>query len=185
MIFEATKLPGAYIIELEPFRDERGLFARTFCKRDFAEIDHQKEFVQFNHSHTRDKGTLRGMHYQHPPHAEIKLIRCIRGKVLDVIIDIRQDSPTFLQHIGVELSSENMRMIYVPEGFAHGFQTLVDHSELIYHHTAYYTPEAEGGLHALDPKLNIDWPLEPTVMSDKDKNQAFIQSPYTGIFIDN
>lgn len=181
MILHSTPLTGAFIIDLEPFQDDRGLFARTFCMREFEEIPHTKPFVQFNHSHTNDIGTLRGMHYQQPPHAEIKLIRCIKGKVYDVIIDIRKESPTYLQHIGVELSAENMRMIYVPEGFAHGFQTLEEHSELIYHHTAYYEPKSEGGIRFDDPIIGINWPLEPTVMSGKDQKYPYLTEDFAGV----
>jgi dTDP-4-dehydrorhamnose 3,5-epimerase len=183
MHFHETGLAGAYIIDLEPFQDERGLFARTFCKREFEQIGHHKEFVQFNHSHSSTAGTLRGLHFQHPPFSEIKLIRCIKGAVWDVIVDIRQDSPTFLEHIGVELSESNMRMIYVPAGFAHGFQTLEDHTELIYHHTAYYAPEAEGGLYYKDLRLGIQWPLEPTVLSDKDQKHASMTNSFNGIIL--
>ncbi len=170
MIFRKTKLAGAYIIEPEPFKDKRGLFARTFCRREFEKIGHTKEFVQFNHSHTLQKGTIRGLHYQLPPHMEIKLIRCVRGSVYDVIVDLRPHSPTYLEYIGIKLSGKNMRMIYVPEGFAHGFQTLEDDSDLIYHHTAFYAPEAESGLRFDDPKIGIDWPLPPRSLSEKDKN---------------
>lgn len=181
MRFHNTGLAGAYIIDLEPFQDDRGLFARTFCKREFEQIGHRAEFVQFNHSHSRTAGTLRGLHFQRPPSAEIKLIRCIKGAVWDVIVDIRQDSPTFLEHIGVELSESNMRMIYVPEGFAHGFQTLEAHTELIYHHTAYYHPASEGGLYYGDPRLSIQWPLEPTVVSEKDQKHHLITHSFNGI----
>ncbi len=181
MILHSTPLSGAFIIDLEPFQDDRGLFARTFCQREFEAIPHTKPFVQFNHSHTNDIGTLRGMHYQNPPHAEIKLIRCIKGKVYDVIIDIRKESPTYLQHIGVELSAENMRMIYVPEGFAHGFQTLEEHSELIYHHTAYYEPTSEGGIRFDDPLIGISWPMEPTVMSEKDQKYPYLTKDFAGV----
>jgi dTDP-4-dehydrorhamnose 3,5-epimerase len=183
MKFFETELKGAYTIDIEPRKDDRGLFARTFCKREFQEIGHTKEFVQFNHSMSVLKGTLRGMHFQYPPFSEIKLIRCIRGQVLDVIIDLRAGSPTFLNHIGVILSEENMRMIYVPEGFAHGFQTLEDNSQMIYHHTEYYTPGNEGGLNFKDPILNIQWPLEPTNLSDKDQKYPFIDNNFKGINI--
>jgi dTDP-4-dehydrorhamnose 3,5-epimerase len=183
MKFLETKLKGAYIIELEPRRDDRGLFARTFCKREFAEINHTKEFVQFNHSLSVQKGTLRGMHFQVPPTAEIKLIRCIRGKVYDVIIDIRSGSPTFHQHIGVILSEENMNMIYVPEGFAHGFQTLEDNTQLIYHHTNYYTPENERGISFRDPAINIKWPLVPENLSEKDQKYPYIDNNFKGIIL--
>ncbi len=183
MIFQETKLKGAYLIDLEPFQDERGLFARTFCQNEFKDIGHSKEFVQFNHSLTIPKATIRGLHYQKPPFAEIKLIRCIRGKVYDVIVDLRRQSPTFLQYIGVELSAQNMRMIYIPEGFAHGFQTLEENSELIYHHTAFYQPGVEGGVRYNDPTVGVEWPLEPTVISDKDQKHPYLNSNYSGIKI--
>lgn len=174
MKFHETTLKGVYTIELEPHLDERGFFARTFCKNEFRRIHHQKEFVQFNHSYTVKKGTLRGLHYQVPPMSEIKLIRCIRGKVLDVIVDLREGSPTFLQHIGVELSAKNMRMIYVPEGFAHGFQTLEEHSEMLYHHTNFYSPDHERGIRYNDPLLSINWPLAPSEVSEKDMKHPLL-----------
>jgi len=183
MKFLETELKGAFIIELEPRRDERGLFTRTFCKREFAEINHTKEFVQFNQSISLHKGTLRGMHFQVPPSAEIKLIRCIRGKVFDVIIDLRKDSPTFLKHIAVILSEENMNMIYVPEGFAHGFLTLENNSHMIYHHTEYYTPENERGLNYKDSAFKILWPLEPNNLSEKDQKYPYIDNNFKGIII--
>lgn len=181
MIFQETNLQGAYLIDLEPFTDERGMFARTFCKQEFAAIGHNKEFVQFNHSQNQRQGTLRGMHFQKAPFSEIKLIRCIRGRVFDVIIDLRYQSPTFLQSYGVELSERNLRMIYVPEGFAHGFQTLEDHTELIYHHTAFYTPGQEGGIHYNDPRINIIWPLPPRIISEKDQKYPFIADTFAGL----
>jgi dTDP-4-dehydrorhamnose 3,5-epimerase len=184
MIFHKTALVDAYLIELTPFQDERGMFARTFCKQEFVQIGHAKEFVQLNHSRTQQKGTIRGLHFQRAPHAEIKLIRCIRGSVYDVIIDLRIHSPTFLQHIGVELSEQNMQMIYVPEGFAHGFQTLEDDTELIYHHTAYYAPHSEGGVRFNDPQFQINWPLPPSVMTEKDLNHPLITHSFEGIAID-
>ena len=183
MIFHETKLQGAYIIEPEPYRDERGFFARTFCRREFEAIGHHREFVQFNHSHTRRKGTIRGLHYQHPPQAEIKLIRCIKGAVLDVIVDIRQGSRTFLGHISVELTEQNLKMIYVPEGFAHGFQTLDAHTELLYHHTAYYAPEAEGGVRYDDPLLGIEWPLSVGELSVKDQGYRHLEPHFKGLQI--
>jgi len=180
MIFEETILKGAYVISLQLLADARGGFARTFCKNEFAQIGHKKEFVQFNHSYNTHKGTLRGMHFQLAPHQEIKLIRCVRGAVLDVIVDLRKDSPTFLQHISVELSAENKKMIYVPENFAHGFQTLQENSELIYHHTQFYTPEAESGLRFDDPALKINWPLPPVMISDRDKSYKLIDQTFKG-----
>ena len=183
MKFFETELKGAFIIELEPRRDERGLFVRTFCKREFAGINHTKEFVQFNQSVSLQKGTLRGLHFQVPPSAEIKLIRCVRGQVFDVIIDLRKDSPTFLEHIEVILSEEKMNMIYVPGGFAHGFQTLEDNCHMIYYHTEYYTPENERGLNFNDPALNILWPLEPVNVSEKDQIHPFIDHNFNGVII--
>ena len=142
MKFTSTKLSGAYIIELEPIRDERGFFVRMFCKNDFKQIGFGKEIVQINHSLTRKKGAVRGLHYQLPPACETKIIRCVHGAVFDVMIDIRAGSPTFLQWFGMELSESNMRMALIPEGFAHGFQTLAENAELLYHHTAFYSPRA-------------------------------------------
>lgn len=180
MIFEETTLKGAYIISLQLLQDERGGFARTFCKKEFGQIGHRKEFVQLNHSYNTHKGTIRGMHFQLPPHQEIKLIRCVRGSVMDVIVDLRKDSPTFLQHISVELSAENKKMIYMPENFAHGFQTLEENSELIYHHTEFYTPEADTGLRYDDPALKINWPLPPVMVSAKDKSYKLIDYTFKG-----
>jgi dTDP-4-dehydrorhamnose 3,5-epimerase len=180
MTFEETKLKGAYIVSLNLLSDERGLFARTFCKKEFLQINHTKEFVQMNHSWNKHKGTIRGMHYQIPPFQEVKLIRCVKGKVVDVIVDLRKYSPTFLQHISVELSAENKKMIYVPEDFAHGFQTLEDDSELIYHHTEFYMPDADRGLRFDDPALNIQWPLPPVMVSAKDKSYKLIDNSFKG-----
>jgi len=181
MKFISTALAGAYVVELTPFQDDRGLFARTYCKQEFAEIGHTKDFVQINHSRTIPKGAIRGMHFQIPPSAETKLIRVIRGKILDVIVDIRKDSPTFLRHISVELSEENMHMIYVPKGFAHGFQTLTEYCEMIYHHTEYYTPENERGLRYDDPKLEIEWPHPPALVSQRDQQHPLITEAFEGI----
>ena len=181
MLFNDTGLTGAYWIECQPHRDARGLFARTYCKKEFEKIGHADEFVQYNHSHNICKGTLRGMHYQLPPFSEVKLIRCIKGSVFDIIVDIRQDSPTFLQHFGIKLSEHNMRMLYVPQGFCHGFQTLEDDTALIYHHTAYYAPQYERGLRFDDPKLQLNWPLPPSEMSSKDQQYAFLDDRFLGI----
>ena len=181
MTFTETILKGSFIIDLSVFTDDRGGFARTFCKKEFQKIGHTKEFVQFNHSYNTLKGTVRGMHYQVPPYQEIKLIRCIKGAVQDVIIDMRKDSPTFLQHINVELNEENKKMIYVPEGFAHGFQTLVDDTQLMYHHTEYYAPNADAGLSHNDKTLNIKWTLPVSVISEKDKNYKLIDNTFKAI----
>ena len=181
MIFTETPLRGSYVIELEPFKDQRGLFARTFCKKEFQQINHSKEFVQFNHSLTVNKGAIRGMHYQGPPDCEIKLVRCIAGKVFDVIIDVREGSPTFLECFSVELSPDNLKMIYIPEGFAHGFQTLEENAQLIYHHTGYYNPETERAIRYNDPAIGIEWPLTPTDVSEKDKHHHLINKTFKGI----
>jgi dTDP-4-dehydrorhamnose 3,5-epimerase len=181
MIFEPTPLQGSYLITLQPIQDERGFFVRTFCKKEFEEVGHEKEFVQMNQSFNKQKGTLRGMHYQLPPHQEIKLVRCITGSVYDVIIDLRKDSPTYLQHFGAELSAENLCMLYVPEGFAHGFQTLADHSSLVYQHTAFYSPGSEGGLRFDDQRIGIDWPLLPACISEKDQGYPYLKENFIGI----
>jgi dTDP-4-dehydrorhamnose 3,5-epimerase len=181
MIFRETLLKGSYLIEPEPYRDDRGLFARTFCKNEFSQLNHHKEFVQFNHSITNKKGTIRGMHYQLPPYGEIKLIRCIRGLVFDVIIDIRAASPTFLHFFAVELSELNMLSLYIPEGFAHGFQTLEDNTQLIYHHTAYYVPGHEAGICYNDPLIGINWPLPVSEITEKDRNHKLLDHQFKGI----
>ena len=156
MIFTATPLAGSYSIDLDPIPDERGWFARYYCKNEFSEIGHTKEWVQMNHSVSYRKGTLRGMHFQEQPYGEIKMVRCIAGSVFDVIIDIRRGSESFLQWFGVELSAANKKMLYIPQGFAHGFQCLCDNCELLYHHSEYYKPGFEGGIRYNDPLVNID-----------------------------
>ena len=181
MIFKSTALEGLFIVELTPMIDQRGWFARTFCKNEFEKIGFKKELVQINHSFTTKKGTLRGMHYQLPPHSEAKLIRCIAGAVYDVAIDLRKDSPTFLKWFGVELSAENKKMILIPEGFAHGFQTLSGDSELIYHHSEFYTPDSEGAVRYDDPRVNIQWPLEVLNISEKDLIRPYLTTDFKGI----
>ena len=175
MKFIPTILNGSFTIQLDPINDERGWFARYFCKKEFSTIGHEKEWVQMNHSFSLKKGTLRGMHFQKPPHSEVKLVRCIQGSVFDVIIDLRKDSPTFLKWFGTELSAENKLMMYIPEGFAHGFQTLEDNSGLLYMHTAYYSPEAEDGLRYNDPLVNISWPIEISEISMRDTNHDILE----------
>jgi dTDP-4-dehydrorhamnose 3,5-epimerase len=169
MVFEATPLAGAYLIRLEQKADARGFFARTFCQRAFAEHGLTPVVAQCNLSYNHRAGTLRGMHYQVAPATEAKLVRCIRGAIYDVIIDLRPDSPSYLQHFGVELSAENRLSLYVPEMCAHGYQTLVDDTEVLYQVSAFYTPETERGLPYDDPALAIDWPLPVSVISDKDR----------------
>jgi dTDP-4-dehydrorhamnose 3,5-epimerase len=179
--FTETYLKGSYVIDLSPMEDKRGWFARTFCKQTFEQIGHNKEWVQLNHSVTYKEGSIRGMHFQWPPYTEVKLVRCIAGKVHDVIIDLRQDSETFLKWYGVELSAENKRMIYIPEGFAHGFQTLSDNCELIYHHSTSYTPGSEGGIRYNDISVNINWKTNVTEISDRDNNHPYLDKTFTGI----
>lgn len=181
MIFTPTNLSGSFIIELKPFSDNRGWFSRTYCKQTFEQIGHHSEWVQMNHSVTFKKGTIRGMHYQLPPFSEIKMVRCIVGSIYDVIVDIRASSPTYLQWFGTELSAENKKMMYIPEGFAHGFQTLTDDCELIYHHSNFYTPNSEGGLKFNDKSINIDWPLAVTEISERDNSHPLIDANFKGI----
>lgn len=169
MIFHRTTLQDAFVIDLETRGDERGFFARTFCRNEFSAHGLDTDYTQQNMSVSAHKGTLRGMHFQNAPHAETKLIRCVRGAIYDAIIDLREDSPTFGAWEGFELNADNKRMLYVPKGFAHGFQTLSDDVEVTYLVAGYYEPSAEGGVLWNDPAFSIDWPLEPTVMSDKDR----------------
>lgn len=170
MKFQPLALSGAYTIELEPRGDERGRFMRLFCAKELAAIGHNKLIVNVNHSYTQQKGTIRGLHFQYPPDCEVKIVKCLRGAIWDCIVDIRKGSPTFLQWVSVELTQENDRMIYIPEGFAHGFQALSDDVELLYFHSQYYAKQSEGGLRFDDPILNILWPIRPTVMSERDRN---------------
>src|SRR5690349_203303 len=169
MIFTETKLKGAFIIDLERREDNRGFFARAFCQHEFAAHGLKPIIAQANIGFNRHKGTLRGMHFQYPPAAESKLVRASRGAVLDIIVDMRPESPTYLQHISVELSADNHRGIYIPERFAHGYQALEDNTETTYQVGEFYTPGSEGGLLFDDPKLKLSWPLPVSVISDKDR----------------
>ncbi len=181
MKFIPLPLPGAYVVEPEIYSDDRGSFYRFYCADEFREIGPSKPWLQLNHSFTKDKATLRGLHYQLPPYAEIKMVKCIAGKALDVIVDLRKDSPGFLQWTSVELTADNKRMIYIPEGFAHGFQTLTDNCELIYHHSAKYMKDAEGGIRWNDPRINILWPLTPVHISDRDQKHPLVTGEFSGI----
>lgn len=178
-----TPLQDAYIIEPEPFVDDRGKFARLYCHEELQQIGHFKPIVQVNYSLTRQKGTIRGMHFQYSPKAEIKMVRCLRGSVFDVIIDLRCGSPTFLQWCGEILSEKNMKMMYIPEGFAHGFQTLENNSEFLYLVTEFYSPKHEGGISYNDPLINISWPLEVTDISERDKELPLLSNEFQGIEI--
>ena len=181
MTFTPTLLSGSYIIDPEVFSDDRGWFARFYCKNEFKEIGHEKEWVQLNHSVTNKKGTIRGMHFQMEPFREIKMVKCIAGAVYDVIIDLRKDSETFLKWTGVELSAGNKRMLYIPEGFAHGFQCLQDHCELIYHHSQFYSPGSEAGIRYDDPLVKIKWPVAVTVLSSRDAAHPYLDENFKGI----
>lgn len=169
MQFSETKLGGAYIIEIEKLVDDRGFFARSWCQKEFESHGLTSRMAQANISFNRKKGTLRGMHYQIAPYQECKIIRCTRGAIYDVIIDLRPDSPTYKQWTSVELAAESYTMFFVPENFAHGFQTLTDEAEISYQVTQFYTPGSEKGIRFDDPIFNIQWPLEVSVISDKDR----------------
>lgn len=171
MIFTETKLKGAFVIELERREDRRGFFARAFCQNEFKTHGLKTFIAQINVASTLKKGSIRGMHFQYPPAAETKLVRCTRGAILDIIVDLRPESPTYLEHVAVELNEDNHRALYVPERFAHGYQTLADNTDTSYEVGEFYTPEAESGLLHNDPGLGLTWPLPVTVISDKD--QAF------------
>jgi dTDP-4-dehydrorhamnose 3,5-epimerase len=168
MIFEETPLQGAYLITLEKIHDERGYFARSWCREEFEEHGLVAEVVQCNISYNLSAGTLRGMHFQDPPRAETKLVRCNRGAIYDVILDLRPDSATFCRHFGIELTVENGLMVYVPVGFAHGFQTLQDSCEIFYQMSESYSPEHSRGVRWDDPLFGISWPREVSVISRRD-----------------
>jgi len=169
MKFIETKLKGAYIIEPERIEDERGFFARTFCQKEFEEHGLNSKIVQCNISYNKRKGTLRGLHYQIAPKAEVKTVRCTCGAIYDVIIDLRLDSPTYCQWIAVELNAYDRKMLYIPEGFAHGFQTLEDYTELFYHMSEFYAPPFAKGIRWDDPVFGICWPLQDPILSKKDR----------------
>ena len=168
MIFTETALAGAFIIDLEARRDSRGFFARAFCQPEFTENGLTPLIAQANIAFNERKGTLRGMHFQYPPAAETKLVRATRGAILDIIVDLRPESPTYLEHVAVELTADNHRALYVPERFAHGYQVLEDRTETSYQVGEFYAPETEGGLLFSDPRLGLEWPLPVSEISPKD-----------------
>lgn len=181
--FTPTPLAGLIVIRRKPIEDERGIFERVFCAEEMREAGLEKPIVQINHSLTRRKGTVRGIHFQYPPHTETKIVSCMKGEVFDVAVDLRTGSPTFLHWHGEVLSAKNGTSLLIPEGFAHGFQTLVDDCELLYFHTMPYTPHAEGALNAQDPLLGITWPHSIGDMSDRDRSHPFLSSDFEGITV--
>ena len=180
MRFTPTRLAAVTVVELEPIEDERGFFARAFCATEFAAHGLNPHVEQANHSYNRHAGTLRGLHYQRPPHSEAKLIRCVGGAAYMAVVDLRPDSPTHLQHVTTELRRGDRRSLYVPEGCAVGMQTLEDDTELLYQVSHAYTPAAEAGLRYDDPVLDIAWPRAPSVISDKDTAWPFVSRPERG-----
>jgi dTDP-4-dehydrorhamnose 3,5-epimerase len=174
MRFVATKLEGAGIIEPEPYEDSRGLFARTYCAQEFRNQGLLDTFVQCNTSWNARKGTVRGLHYQLPPSSEVKLVRCTAGALLDLIVDLRPESPTYLKHVGVELTARNRLALYIPQMFAHGFQTLEDGTEVFYQMSEFYAPKLATGIRYDDPKLGIKWPLPVASISDRDLSWSFL-----------
>jgi dTDP-4-dehydrorhamnose 3,5-epimerase len=169
MIFTETKLKGAFVIDVERKEDSRGFFARAFCRHEFEAHGLKPIIAQANIAFNRAKGTIRGMHFQFPPAAETKVVRCTRGAILDIIVDLRPESPTFLNHVAVELTEDNYRALYVPERFAHGYQVLKQCTDTSYQVGEFYTPGCEGGLRHNDPRLGLEWPLSLTAISDKDR----------------
>lgn len=177
----ATPIAGAALVETRAHQDARGAFARLFCAHALADILGPRHIVQINQSRTLRPGAVRGMHFQHPPHAEMKLVRCIRGRVWDVVVDLRAGSPTFLQWHAQELDAQSASMLVIPEGCAHGFQVLEADSELLYLHTAFYTPSAEAGVRHDDPRVGIRWPLTVTDLSPRDQAHPLLPDDFAGI----
>jgi dTDP-4-dehydrorhamnose 3,5-epimerase len=175
LIYRETTLAGAYIIEPERINDDRGYFARVWCKNDLQQHGLKADLAQSNVGFSHRKGTLRGLHFQRTPHAEVKIVRCTRGAMFDVIVDLRPQSSTFRRWFGAELNDENGRMIYVPEGFAQGYITLAENTEMNYHTSQLYNAEAATGVRYNDPAFGIDWPLIPTVVSEQDRNWPLIE----------
>ena len=170
MQFEPTPFKDAWIVTLDPIGDDRGYFARAFCRKEFEAYGIEADMVQCNASFSKEAGTLRGLHYQTDPASETKLMRCVQGSLFDVIVDMRPESPTYLQYFGVHLSAENLKMLFIPRNFAHGYLALEPNTAAYYLVGEYYTPELERGVRYDDPLLGIDWPLEVNVISQKDRN---------------
>lgn len=183
MQVDTTPIAGVYTVDTEARGDQRGTLTRLFCADDLSEVIADRTIVQINRTMTHEVGAVRGLHFQHPPHAETKLIRCIRGRVFDVAVDLRRGSPTFLRWHACELSADNDRMFVIPEGCAHGVQVLEPQSEMLYLHTALYAPEAEGGIRHDDPAIGVAWPLAPNSVSPKDESYPLIDGQYEGIAV--
>ncbi|MDG4474795.1 dTDP-4-dehydrorhamnose 3,5-epimerase [Thiovibrio frasassiensis] len=178
-----TPLPGLTLLQRKPFGDNRGFFERLFCHQELQAFVPGKNIMQINHTLTTKIGTIRGIHFQYPPHTETKLVSCLHGEVYDVAVDLRQGSPTFLRWHAEILSGDNHKTLIIPEGFAHGFQTLTEKCEMLYLHTAAYHPNAEGGIHSQDPRLAIRWPLPISVLSSRDATHQLLLDDFTGITI--
>lgn len=179
--FHATSLGGLIVAQRKPVEDQRGFFSRFFCANEFRQLGFTKPIAQINHTLTHKKGAVRGLHFQRPPHAETKVVSCLKGEIFDVVVDLRRGSPTFLRWHGAVLSAENRKSLLIPEGFAHGFQTLSDDSELIYLHSTSFHAEAEDALNVNDPRLAIVWPLTMTDLSERDRAHSFIGADFDGL----
>ena len=183
MKFSPCPIKGAFVVETLRHEDHRGAFARLYCEQELAPVLGERRIVQINHSRTSAVGAVRGLHYQTRPHAEMKLIRCLKGRVWDVMLDLRAGSETFLRWHAEELSAKNFRMMVIPEGCAHGFQVLEPDSELLYLHTAFYTPDSEGGVAHDDPSVGVQWPLPVADLSQRDRQHPFITPQFSGLFL--
>lgn len=179
--FQTTPLPGLVVIQRKPVGDDRGFFCRFYCAEEFRRAGLRKPITQINHTLTREKGAVRGLHFQYPPHAEAKIVSCLKGEIFDVAVDLRKGSPTFMIcHVEI-LSAANRKSLLIPEGFAHGFQALTGDCELLYLHTASYAPNAEGGLNVRDPRLTIAWPLAITDLSERDGMHPMLSADFEGL----
>lgn len=181
MIITPLPISGLYQVQSEPFRDARGQFARLFCLRELSETGLEMNVVQINHSSTKSVGTVRGMHFQQYPCAEKKIVRCLAGRCFDVAVDLRPDSKTYLKWFGTVLSPDNNKALYIPEGFAHGFQALAPDTEMLYLHSEYYSPEREEGVRHDDPVVKIEWPLPPCDVSQRDMQHPLIDDTFSGV----
>jgi len=179
--FHPTPLEGLWVVQRKPIEDQRGFFCRFFCAEEFQAAGLKNPLAQINHTYTKKKGAVRGLHFQYPPHAESKIISCIHGEVFDVAVDIRKGSPTFLRWHGEILSATNQKSLFIPEGFAHGFQTLTKNCELLYLHSEPFHSQAEGALHVTDPGIGIVWPIAVAELSERDRNHPFIDSDFEGL----